>query len=179
MSDLWDSDGFFNFPRHLDSLDGVPEDFAGGYVETDNGFRLHPDIEAEVEAAEDRLNANRAEHQAKIADLDAKLEARKRTIHEMVAGGAIRQALAEHGVKRELMKGAEAYLTQNLDIGITEQDNGQPEAFVKDAYGEVSVSHAVKSWLETDDGRGFRPEQPSPDAGRYFEAMRTLRATLH
>jgi hypothetical protein len=75
MSDLYDSDGYFCFPR-LDTLDGVPDEFVGGYVETDNGFRLAPEVEAEIEAGEQQLQALRAEQAAKLAEMDAKIEQR-------------------------------------------------------------------------------------------------------
>lgn len=178
MSDLFDGDGFFLFPRTLPSLEGVPDEIAGGYVQDGDGFKLHPDVVAEVEHYDAKLAEAEAEHKAQLAALDAEIASREAQTRELVAGREIREALIAGGVSSGLVSGATKYLLAQFDITLT-KDGDDYRATVADSYGDVSVRHAVAAWLQTDEGAAFMPAKPAPDAGRYADAMRTLRATLH
>jgi len=178
MRDLTPEEIDFTWPREIETLDAVPEIFRSGYAEADDRFKLHPEVQAEIEAGEERLQAQRAEHQAKIAELDAKLEQRTRQINELVGGAAIRRALASLPVKPGVSRGAEAFLLQNLKLNIAEGADGEPEVTVAGAYGNTTVEHAVRAWLETE-GAAFRANKPDPSGGEYAQAMAALRRGMH
>jgi hypothetical protein len=177
--DLFDENGCFTWPRSLPSLEGVPDEIAGGYEPDGDGFRLHPDVAAEVEACEATMAEMQAAHDAEMAEIKESSAKLRAHADEVVKIRQIRDALIVGGVKPGLVNGAAKYLLGTLAIDVAETDDGGVEVTVAGVYGPVSVSHAVESWLQTPEGEAYMPERPSPDAGRYSQQIAALKRTLH
>jgi hypothetical protein len=176
--DLFDDDDAFTFPRELATLDGVPDEFVGIYIETDDGFRLHPDVATEVEACEAHLATLEAEHDAEMAEIrESSARLRAQTL-DLVKSSQVKAALAGAGVAAGLVNAAAAYLVKELDL-VVETDDGDFAVALEGPYGTTSVSHAVECWLQTEDGLAYRPAVPAPGAGRFSQQIADLRRTLH
>ncbi|RWA85917.1 hypothetical protein [Mesorhizobium sp.] len=168
------ADSAFNYPELVETLDDVPDDFKSAYVEDAE----HPDTF--VLTAEGR--ELKALHEEKTR-LDAELECLK-TKHakfqksQDTIAATLRAAIKRAGVKPELHEGLAALLQgQNKFVVQASDDGSGALVMAKTDYGAFPVDKVLTTFLESDDGVGYRPaKRGGPTAGKFTQMINRVAA---
>ncbi|RUV08162.1 hypothetical protein EOA79_01455 [Mesorhizobium sp. M1A.F.Ca.IN.020.03.2.1] len=164
-------------PRRIaaDALDGIPEAYRAAYLEEDDpskGFRLSTSVAdvirdgtAEIAALEAQLAELPVKREAAIA---AEKQARKQEKIDATLHSTCEAA----GIPEKLIEGAIAILSGNTTFEVDEsyEFGGGVVVATRDGV-QNSVEGLVESFLDSDEGAGFRGKRRAPPSDGYFTSL--------
>ncbi|MER9921627.1 hypothetical protein NKJ84_01555 [Mesorhizobium sp. M0048] len=168
-----DEHGMFSMPVLVNSMDDVPDDFKEAY-------RVHPkypdrfilndegrELKAWYEGERDRLSTEIE----RLSAGHAKAKRDRETVERSLAA-----EIAKAGIKPGLQEGVAALLQQRNKFVVQASDDGSGAVVIAtSAYGGFPVERVVASFLESDDGVGYRQKRSAPTAGKFTQRINRLR----
>lgn len=172
---LFFEDGNFAFPLFVKSIASVPEDLRDCYnpVDENGEYRLKDlywnelrlPFEREYEQLERQLADLKAKHEN---DVVAEKQARKQdkidsTLHSTCKGA---------GIPDKLIEGALAILSRDTTFEVDESYEFGDGVVVATRNGTRStVEGLVESFLDSDEGAGFRGKRRAAPSDNYFSSL--------
>lgn len=167
-----DENGTFTCPPVVDSLEDVPKDFRGAYeADPDQPelFRLTEEGH-ELRALYEEMASLDAELKT-LKARDDKITKAKRTVE-----ASLISAIASAGVKPAFQEGVSDILQKRHKFTVQPSDDGSgPVVMAESAYGAFPVETIVTSFLESDDGVGYRQKKSGATPGMFTTMINKLR----
>ncbi|RWA79895.1 hypothetical protein [Mesorhizobium sp.] len=172
---LFFEDGSFTFPLFVKSIAAVPEDYRDFYSPVDEGgeYRLKDlywkelrlPFEREYEQLERQLADLKAKHETDMAR-------EKRARHRGKIDNTLHSACKGAGIPDGLIKGAMSLLSAKATFEVDEsyEFGGGVVVATRDGV-QNSVEGLVESFLDSDEGAGFRGKRRAPPSDGYFTSL--------
>lgn len=169
------ADGSFASPQYVPDLNLVPPEFRNSYQRNvgSGGYKrfcLRPEVWKEIEPLVLELERTEREAAESIAQADAKLAAAKLARLNEGVSAALSTALAVANVPDMLIRGAIALIQETNKFQLDENYDDETIVVADTPTGLMSVNGLVDTFLESQEGEGFRPKKTAPSDG-FFASM--------
>lgn len=172
---LFFEDGNFAFPLFVKSIASVPEDYRDCYnpLGEDGEYRLKDlywnelrlPFEREYEKIEREMSDLKAKHET---DVVAAKQARKQDKIDATLHNACKDA----GIPDGLVEGALAILSEKATFEVDESYEFGGGVVIANCGGSLnSVEVLVESFLDSDEGAGFRGKRRAAPSDGYFSSL--------
>ncbi|TGR83610.1 hypothetical protein EN866_33840 [Mesorhizobium sp. M2D.F.Ca.ET.223.01.1.1] len=170
-----DEHGVFSMPVLVHSMDDVPDDCKEAYqvhpkypdrfILTGEGRELKAWYEGEMKRLSDQIESLSARH--------AKAEQDKATVERSLTA-----EVAKAGIKQGLQEGVVALIQERNKFVVQPSDDGTGAIVIAaSAYGGFPVDRVVASFLESDDGVGYRQaKRGAPTVGKFTQMIQKVAA---
>ncbi|MEQ1953406.1 hypothetical protein [Mesorhizobium sp. CN2-181] len=171
-------DGSFAAPRHVANIDDIPESHRDWYEPHGGGpkpFRLKQHVWAELKPLVAEIETIERQAVENIAKLDAKIAASKLARHNERVSTALNAELANANVPSALVRGAASILQEKHEFQIEQGYEDEAVIYAETVVGLQSLPGLVESFLESEEGTGYRPKRAAPEPGYFSNLMAQLR----
>ncbi|TGQ08703.1 MULTISPECIES: hypothetical protein [unclassified Mesorhizobium] len=172
-----DQEQLLRLPRRIaaDALDDIPEAYRAAYVEEEDpsrGFRLVTSVADVIRDGSAQIAALKAQFDGLKTKYETDLATAKQSRVQDKIDAALYSTCKDAGVPDGLMEGAIALLSRDTTFEVDEsyEFGGGTVIATRDGRRH-SVEGLVESFLDSDEGAGFRGKRRAAPSDGYFTGL--------